>query len=139
MANIHVYQGAPTDGATDGTLVSEGTGLAAISVTLRADLNEESSAIKLAVRCESGFKTVENGGHHVVITPTGTTAAKWALAPDNAGSAGVFGAYGAALNIDSEVDATNTIFWAKAKATDDETPSNDTSVDLQVVALIGAV
>lgn len=136
MANIHVYQGSVTSGGTDGTQVSEGTGLAPIAVgPLKASINEESSPIKLAVRCDTDYETVGD----TTITPTGTSSAKWALAPDNAGSAGSFGSYGAALTISSTIDDTNTIFWAKAKATSGEAIGNDTSVDLVVSATITAV
>ena len=134
MAYIHVYM-TPTAGGTDGTQVSEGTGLQPISVTLNATNNEESTPIKLALRCDSGFQT--NG--NITISLVGTTQAKWALAPDNAGAAGTFGAYGADLVISSVVGATNVLFWAKAKATSDEAPQNDTSVDIQVTATIEAV
>lgn len=135
MAYIHTYQGTVTSGGTDGTQVSENTGLAPIIVTLNATNNEESSAIKLAVRCESGYTTSGN----TTITPTGTSSSKWALAPDNAGSPGTFGAYGAALTISSAIGATNQLFWAKAKATSDETPVNDATVDLVIAATIAAV
>lgn len=140
MADFHIYKGTVTSGGTNGTLVSEDNAETSQIATaaLRADTNEVGADIKLAVRCDTGFVTSVTGGHHMVITPVGTNAAKWALAPDNAGSAGSYGAYGAALNIDSQVDATNTIFWAKAKATSDEAPSNDTSVNLQAVAVIAA-
>ncbi|BAF60385.1 hypothetical protein PTH_2204 [Pelotomaculum thermopropionicum SI] len=136
MAYIHVYMNNPTAGGTDGTQVSENTGAAPISVTLNATNNEESAAIKLALRCDTGYQT--NGD--VTIALVGTTAAKWALAPDNAGSPGTFGAYGAYLTLTNPViGATNKLFWAKAKATSDETPVNDTTVDLQVTATIEAV
>jgi hypothetical protein len=135
MAYIHVYQGAVTSGGTNGTQVSEGTGSAPIVVgPLKASLNEESSPIKLAIRCENGYETVGN----TTITPTGTSASKWALAPDNAGSPGSFGSYGAALTISSTIGATNTLFWAKAKATSGEAVGSDTSVDLVVAATVTA-
>ncbi|AZV56080.1 hypothetical protein [Clostridium sp. AWRP] len=137
MANlIHVYQGSVTSGGTDGTQVSEGTETAPIIVgPLNATNNEESSAIKLAIRCDAGY----NSSGNAVITPTGTTADKWALAPDNAGVAGSFGTYGSALTISSVIGTTNTLFWVKAKASNTETPANDTSVDLVVNATINAV
>ena len=84
MAYIHVYT-TPTAGGTDGTQVSEGTGLQPISVTLNATNNEESTPIKLALRCDSDFQT--NG--NITISVVGTTLTKWALAPDNARVAGV--------------------------------------------------
>ena len=134
MAYIHVYMN-PTAGGTDGTQVSEGTGLQPISVTLNATNNEESTPIKLALRCDAGYQTSGN----ITLSLVGTTQAKWALTPNNAGSAGTFGAYGANLVIATVVGATNVLFWAKAKATSDEAPQNDTSVDIQVTATIEAV
>jgi len=137
LADIHVYKGTVTSGGTNGTLVSEG-GAQTAPITvgpLNATDNEVSTDQKLAVRCDTGYVTSGD----TTITPTGTTAAKWALAPDNAGVAGTYGAYGAALTVSSVIDATNTIFWAKAKATSDESPVNDVSVSLQVSALIAAV
>jgi hypothetical protein len=58
-----------------------------------------------------------------------------------AGTGGISttGGYGAALTISSAIGATNTLFYAKAKATSDESPANDTSVDLQVQATVAAV
>ena len=137
MADIHIYKGTVTAGGTDGTLVSEG-GAQTSPITvgpLNATNNEVSTDQKLAIRCDIGFATSGS----TTITPTGTTAAKWALAPDNAGSAGTYGAYGAALTISSVINAVNTIFWTKAKATSDESPVNDVSVSLQVSATVAAV
>ena len=102
MAYIHVYT-TPTAGGTDGTQVSEGTGLQPITVTLNATNNEESTPIKLALRCDAGYQT--NG--NITLSLLGTTNAKWALAPDSAGPAGTFGAYGANLVIATVVGVTN--------------------------------
>jgi len=137
LANIHVYKGTVTTGGTNGTLVSEaGAQTSPIIIgPLNATNNEVSTDQKLAIRCDTGYVTTGD----TVITPTGTTSAKWALAPDNAGSAGTYGAYGAALTLSSAIDATNTIFWAKAKATSDESPVNDTAVALQTTATVAAV
>jgi hypothetical protein len=131
---IHMYT-SPTAGGTDGVQVSEGTGAAPVTTAfLNASANEVGTPIKLALRCDAGYQT--NG--NTTITPTGTFAAKWNLAPDNAGSAGAFGADGAVLTITSTIGATNVIFWARAKATNDENPINDSSVDLVVSAMIQA-
>jgi len=136
LADIHIYKGTVTAGGTNGTLVSEaGAQTSPIEIgQLNATNNEVSTDQKLAIRCDTGYTTSGD----TTITPTGTTAAKWALAPDNAGAAGTYGAYGAALTISSAIDATNTIFWVKAKATSDESPSNDVSVSLQVSATVAA-
>ena len=131
MAYIHMYQGNPTVALTDGTLISENTGLNPISCVLNASNNEISSNIKLALRCETGYLTVGD----LTITPTGDSASKWTLSLDGV----TFGAYGDPLTITSVVNATNTIFYAKAKSISSETPINDTSTDLVVTATIGAV
>lgn len=140
MAYIHVYQGNPTAGGTNGTLVSEATEASAISFTLNASNNEESTAMKLAVRCEVGYQTTSAG---VTVDIVDNSASgkdlKWALASDNAGSAGTFGAYGATLTLSGVIGATNVIFWVKAKATSDEAPQNDTNVDLKVEGIVEAV
>jgi hypothetical protein len=128
-----LYEGTVTGGGTNGTLVSENTGLQPVEVgPLNATDNDVSSDIKLAVRCESGYLCDD-----CVVTPTGTKSAKWALAPDNSGSPGTYGAYGAALSVGSVPD-TNVLIWAKAKATSDESPQNDTTVDLVITATIEA-
>jgi hypothetical protein len=134
MAHIHVYDNNPTGGGTDGNIVSENTGLDPITVgPLNATANEVSADQKLAVRCDAGYVTSGN----TTITPTGTNAAKWALAPNNGGVPGAYGAYGAALTIATVIDATNTLFFAKAKATSDEpNPVNDATVDLVVAATV---
>lgn len=132
MADIHVYKDNPTAGGVDGTLVSEGTGAAPITVgPLNATINEESAAQKLAIRCDAGYVTTGN----TTITPNGASATKWALSLDGSS----WGVYGAALTISSVINATNTIFYAKAKATTDEVnPVNDSLVDLVVNATIAA-
>lgn len=131
MAYIHLYKDNPTAGGTNGTLVSEGDGSSPVTVTLNATNNEESSAITLALRCESGYQTVGN----TTITPTGTTASKWALSSNGIS----WSDYGSALIISTTIGATNTLIYTKAKASSDETPMNDTSVDFQIQATIGAV
>lgn len=136
MAYIHLYMGNPTAGGTDGTQVSEGTELNPIVVgPLNGTTGEESSPIKLALRCESGFKTYGD----TTVQPVGSSASKWALAPDNNGSPGTWTSYGGTLTISTEIGATNHIIWAKAKADAGESPANDISVDLQINATIVAV
>ena len=132
-ALIGIYYGSVTANGMDGTRASEGTEATPIIVgPLDTATNEESSATKLAIRCDSGYVT----GNDSTITPTGTTANMWALAPDSAGSAGTFGNWGAALTFSSAIPDSNTLFWAKAKAASTETPTNDTSVDLVIAATI---
>ena len=49
------------------------------------------------------------------------------------------GSYGNSLEITDEITSTGTTFYVKAKATDDEAPSNDTSVDIAISTVIAAV
>ena len=141
MARIKIYKGTVTSGDTDGTLVSEGTGLEPIesgALVVPAEGYAEGSAIKLAVRCDEGYETVESGSKHATISIVDSTHVdKWALAPDDSGSPGVFEDWGDPLEFLSQIDDTNTIFWAKARVAYTEEPANDTSVDIQVEALIG--
>jgi len=106
----------------------------AVTFTLRADNNEIGSPVGLYAKADTGYSVATT-----VITPTGTTAAKWALAPDAAGSPGSFGAYGAALSLGTVTNSPNVQFWAKAKATSDETPVNDVTVTLEVSGVASAV
>lgn len=130
---IHLYKNNPTTGLKDGTMVSEGDNSNPIETeALNATIAQEGKAIKVALRCDEGYKTTGN----TVITPTGGTMDKWALALDNEGSSGEFGEYGASLILKDEIKDTNKIFWIKAKATTDELPKIDTSVKLTIQATI---
>lgn len=105
-----------------------------ISVELNNNGGQESAPIKLALRCETGFKTFGD----TTVIPLDTVAdgqdetVKWALAPDNSGAPGAWGAYGAALVISTVIAATNTIMWAKAKCLNAETQKDDVSIDIKV-------
>lgn len=126
---MHIYMNNPTAGAADGTQISEGTGLAQLKIgPLNAANNEESAPVKLAIRCESGYKT----GDVTTIALTGKTANMWAMAPDNNGSPGTWGAYGGSLTFAAGITTTNTLFWIKAKSADTENPVNDATVSLGI-------
>lgn len=127
----HVYQGSVTASGTDGTAVSEGTETSAITFTLNATNNEESSSKTLAIRCDTGYNTTGN----TTISLTGTTAAKWALSLNGS----TWETYGSPITITSTIGTTNTLFYIKAKAVDTETPVNDVSVDLSISSTIQAV
>lgn len=143
MAYIHVYKGTVTQGGIDGTKVSEGTETAPVSVTLNATNNEVSSPIKLALRCEAGYQTtgavdvslVDDGSGNAskwkIILVDGTDTTPSQTQTDNA-------IYGGAISIADVIGTGNYIIWAIAKATNDEDPQNDESVDIQVTATIEA-
>lgn len=122
--------------AADNTLVS-GPGVFTNSVdfTLRADL-EETDQIRLYLQAETGYNVTA-----AEVIPSGSTAAKWALAPDDGGSPGTFGAWGAKIELGAVGPGAGDrkFFWARARATSDESPVNDTSVTLAVTGIAAAV
>ncbi len=128
-AYINVYKNNPTVGLQDGTCVSTGgTYTEPISVTLNASTNE-SKKVKLAIRCESGYKTVGD----TTITDSGDSDDRWKLCTTENGT------YADSITISTAIGTTNTIFWAQASSSSVETPSTDRSVSLQVTATITAV
>ncbi len=141
-SKIKIYKGTVTAGQTDGTLVSSGTGLNPIesgAIKVPASDYQEGIWIKLAVRCDNGYETVEDSSRHARISiedSAGVTM--WQLAPDNSGQAGTPEDWGDPLDILTKIGATNTIFWARARVAHTEEPANDESVDIQVAATIGA-
>lgn len=131
MANayINIYQGNPTAGGTDGTAVStDGTYTAPISVTLDA-ASSESKKVKLAIRCEAGFRTSGN----TVISDNGDTNDRWKLSLTENGT------YTDSITISSTISTTNTIFYAQASSDSTETPATDRSVSLRIATTIVAV
>lgn len=133
MSYIHMYQGNPTAGGSDGTQISEGTGTAPISFTLNASNNQVSNPMTVALRCDANYQTTS--GVNTTVTPTGTTAAKWRLSLDGT----TWGAWGSALTITTQITAVNTLLYVEAEATSDEAPQNDKSVTLNVQAQVEAV
>ena len=141
-SKIKIYKNNPTAGGTDGTLVSSGTGLNPIesgAIKVPESGYAEGNWIKLAVRCDTGYETVEDSSRHArisIVDSAGVTL--WQLAPDNAGSAGTPEDWGDPLDFLTKIGDTNTIFWARARVAYTEEPANDTSVVFKVAATIGA-
>lgn len=135
---IKIYDDNPTAGATDGTLVSSGDGSNPIaSGVLKANENEVSDPIKLAVRCDTEYQTVEEDGKHAALTIEDSASVdKWKLALTSEGLSSA--TWGAGLDITTLVDDTNTIFYAQARAVDTEDPVEDTTVDIKVAATVGS-
>jgi hypothetical protein len=106
-----------------------------VSFTLRADL-EEDDEVRLYAEADAGYSVDD-----VEVDPTGASAEKWALAPDDNESPGTYGADGAllALGTVGEGAGGRVHFWARAKATDDEDPVNDETVTLEVTGVAEAV
>jgi len=127
MANkLHIYMNNPTSRMKDGTEASTDTETSPIAVLL--------DAARCAVRCDSGYK-VEGA---VTIKFVGANAAKWKAAQDNNYTADTVLAsadWKDTIALQS-VGEGNVIFWVKAMSTSDESPKNDTTVDVQAEGLI---
>lgn len=122
MAYINVFRGAQQ--------ISEGDGSNPLVVgPLNASVGEVSAPIELDVKCEAGFKTYGD----TTISFVGTTAAKWEICATETGT------YGSTLVIPTEIGEAGTKFYVKARATSDENPVNDVSVDIRVNTTIQAV
>lgn len=133
--HIHLYMNNPTADGVDGTEISSDETLP-LSVKLNAS-QAESKAVKVAVRCDSGY--VIDGDTEIYFE--GTNAAKWQVAEDNsysdADTALSMALWQSSLTI-ADVAATNKIFWVKATSTTDENPQNDRTVDLIAEGLVKA-
>lgn len=129
MAYINLYNNNPTVGLTDGDAVSlNGAGTNPISVSLDASLQEE-KAVKVAIRCDSGYQTQGS----TTISFTGTSAGYWTICDTENGT------YASSLTFSNTIDATNTIFYVKAASASSETPTLDTSVSVQVITKVEAL
>ncbi len=133
---IQIYTNNPTVMGTDGTLVSSGTGLAPISVSLDA-AKEEQKAIKCALRVPEGYK--QQGG--ITLKFTGDTASLWEIAQGydetDAAKALTSLAWKDEITIEEGAEVhTNYVFWVRAGCSKDERPQSDTSVKLQVEGTI---
>ena len=112
-SKIKIYKNNPTAGGTDGTLVSSGTGLSPIesgAIKVPESGYAEGNWIKLAVRCDTGYETVEDASRHARISiedSAGVTM--WQLAPDNSGQAGTPEDWGDPLDFLSKIGATRCV------------------------------
>ena len=130
MANpyLNVYMGNPTEGGTDGTVIStDGSQTAPLVVNLDAAQNE-TKKVKLALRCESGYTTQSD----TVIQDVNDTNDYWKFSLTENGT------YADSITISSAISNVNTIFWAQASSSSLESPTRDTGVSLRVTTIIQA-
>ena len=134
--HLRLYMNNPTAGGVDGTEISSGDETLPLSITLDAS-RAETKAVKVAVRCDSGF--LIDGDTAIYFE--GTNAAKWQVATDDnytdAESAINLAQWASTITI-ANVAATNKIFWVKATSSTDENPQNDRSVKLVAEGLVVA-
>lgn len=123
--------------ASDDTQVSESPSLTdAVEFTLRADQNEVGDPIRLYAEADEGYSVATT-----TVQPVGSTAGRWDLAPDEAGSPGTFLALGASLSLGTVGAGSGgrVYFHARARAVDTEDPVNDSTVTLDVEGVASAV
>ena len=132
--HLHLYMNNPTAGEIDGTEISSNDDTLPLSVTLDASQSEE-KALKVAVRCDSGF--LIDGDTSIYFE--GTNASKWKVSADDdyadTATALTYGVWEATLTLTGVAD-TNVVFWVKATSTSGEDPQNDRSVDLIAEGLV---
>ena len=106
-----------------------------VAFTLRADQNEEGAPIRLYAMADVGYSVA-----NTTVTPTGSSAAKWQFAPDVTGTPGTWEAYGNPLSLGTVGNGAGKVYFhARAKATSDETPVNDTNVTINLAGVASAV
>ena len=144
---IGLYGNSPTEGLTDGTSISEDmTQTSPLSVTLNAT-ESEAVAMKVALRCEAGYKT--SGNTEVCFKywdgsayqDTGGNISKWKVAPDNGFTAETAlsqATWADTLTITDVIGSTNHCFWVKAEAGADEKPKTDRTVSIHVSGIVEA-
>ena len=142
MSKIKIYLGPGfTTAASSGTDADPVDGGV---IVVPASGYQEGDWIPLALKCDSGYKTVEVSSRHARLTIEQTStsnADKWRLAPDNGSGAADTGSasdWGALLDFSSEIANTNTLFHAQARAHESEDPVNETDIGIKVSARIGA-
>ena len=137
MAHLNLHK------ASDNSIISTtGTLTNAVEFTLRADLSE-TGEIRLYAMTDFGYETTstlisfvdsefrKDPGEAIRAKDGGdgiATTSSWALAPDVAGVAGTYGAYGASLSLGLVGNDTGKVFfWSKAKAETTEEAIQDVS------------
>lgn len=136
VQHLRLYMNNPTAGGVDGTEISSGDDTLPLNVKLNATINE-SKAVKVAVRCDSGYFIDGD----VTIRFQGTNSSKWKVAADDsyadAETALSMAQWASTLTL-ANVAATNKIFWVKASSTQGENPLNDRTVKLVAEGLVAA-
>lgn len=119
---IRLYKDDPTDGRTDGTLISLDDDLSTpVQATVNAS-KEETAKQKLALRCESGYLTNAD----TTIWFKGANADKWSVSLTEDGT------YSSTLIISDAIGDKNVTFWVAAHGVTGELPDVDTTVKIKV-------
>lgn len=123
---IRMYKDDPTDGRTDGTLISLDDDLSTpVQATVNAS-KEETAKQKLALRCESGYITDAD----TTIWFKGANADKWSVSLTEDGT------YSSTLIISDAIGDKNVTFWVAAHGVTGELPDIDTTVKIKMSTII---
>ena len=126
-AYINVYQGNPTEGGTDGTVVSTADNFdAPLNFDLDAE-NNEVKTLKLAIRTEPGYKVT-----NCTITDLNDINDRITVCKTEDGE------FTNSIVFD-EITDVNTIFYIKASSTSTEPPQTDKSIKLRYYGTIQKV
>lgn len=132
MYELSIYQGTVTSGGTDGTLVDEANPITGGPFLVGQEAI--GSPILLGIRA-----VVQRPGS-CPIMPSGSTADRWDLAPDDSGQPGVWAGWGNTLILSGPIGTSNTLFWARARVSGTEAipggalDYEDLSAELQIPA-----
>ena len=138
-SKIKIYGGEVTPGYQNGTLITAQNPVESGVIKVLESGYATGSWVKLALRCDEGYETVEEDSRHVRVSIIDSTSVdKWQLALDDGGTQDTPEDWGDPLDFTSRVGDTNICFWVRARAASTEDPQSDTSVSLEAVALIGA-
>ena len=142
-SKIKLYAGDPTAGGTDGTLITALAILDTGRIRVPQAGYTESAWIKLAVRCDEGYQTVEDEEtenlHATIEIVDDDHVDKWQLAPDDGmGEPDEDAAedWGDPLKIEEMIDDTNYIIWLRARAKHDEEAHKDGTVKIEATATV---
>lgn len=119
---INLYIDNPTQGRTDGTLMSLGDdGSSPLDITVNASKNER-KIIKVALRCQPGYVTDGD----TTIWVRGANSEKWSIGKTADGS------FDSAIVITDIINDGNYIFYVSGVATKGELPDIDLTCKLLV-------
>lgn len=142
-SKIKLYKGDPTAGDDDGMLITALSPLIIGRIRVPETGYAGSAWIKLAVRCDEGYQTVEDDEiadlHATIEIVDSDNVDKWRLTLDDGGGKpddNVAENWGDSLKIEEMIDDTNYIFWLRVRVKSDEEAHKDSSVGIKVTAIV---
>ena len=143
---IKLYAGEVTAGGIDGTAVSENMSQTnPLSISLDGK-SAEAKAVRLALRCDSGYQTVDNvtvsayryDGENYVSTGGNIDKFRFAADEDFSSDADALANanWQTSLTIADVIGTTNHVFWAKVMSETTQSTQKDTTVSIHVAGAV---